>query len=79
MLFQKVLLYDTIQVSTIATSLKKKRGKSTILQKDCQVVELFIEKYPEKYETQKCTLTTFSLAISIPEENLDHPNKHVPL
>ena len=66
---REVIFYDPIQRSTIAMSLKKEKQRKVISvhKEDCQVLELFAEKYPEKHETFKYPLIISPLAISTPE------------
>ena len=70
--FREVSFYNPIQRSTIATSLNKDKQRKvmSVPKEDLQVLELFVEKYPEKHETFKYPLIIFSFASSTPEGKL---------
>ena len=77
LLSREVIVYDSIQRSTIVTSLKKKRKekkqrKVIYVKEDCKALGLFVERYPEKHEPFNA-LTTFPLAISTTEGKLYQP------
>ena len=79
LLSREVSVYDSIQRSTIVTSLEKKKEKRKkqrkviyVVKEDRKALDIFVGRYPEKHEAFD-PLTTFPLAISTTEGKLYQP------